>query len=158
MPNVSGSYGKSDVELRDWFAGQSLGGLCTHAVDSITAPSAETIAKKAYEIADAMLDVTAREQEQRREEASKKFGLIENKDVNANKEKVVQVIVKIESVEVSASYIEQQIIRAKVRKLPEEKLREILLKLKDLSGGVLDVDYSLRHRDEFADELFELRR
>jgi hypothetical protein len=51
-------YGSQGMALRDWFAGQVMAGLC--ACDDLYIPAGENwityIPKKAYEVADAMME------------------------------------------------------------------------------------------------------
>ena len=53
---------------------------------------------------------------------------------------------------------DQESMRQTIRDAPEEMLREFLIKLRDLIGGLLNVGYYMGHREELADLLFELRR
>ncbi len=52
---------KTKEELRDWFAGQALSGLC--AIDAMTGPDNAFIARFAYNVADAMMAERAKTQE-----------------------------------------------------------------------------------------------
>jgi hypothetical protein len=46
------------MSLRDWFAGQAMGGICAHS-DTWGLPDVSEIALKAYRIADAMIAARA---------------------------------------------------------------------------------------------------
>jgi hypothetical protein len=49
-------HGPADgMTLRDWFAGKALDGICAHP-DSWGATSVKEVCKRAYEIADLMLE------------------------------------------------------------------------------------------------------
>ena len=50
VPNDANVNGQAGMTLRDWFAGQALSGLCVDEYSSV-----KTGARRAYELADAML-------------------------------------------------------------------------------------------------------
>ncbi len=53
---------------------------------------------------------------------------------------------------------EQDRMRQMIVELPKKKLREFLIRLQDLFGDSLPIGYLMNHREELADQIFELKR
>ena len=49
-------YGDKGMDLRDWFAGQALAGLCADGANEKLGWTIDVFAKSAYQIADAMME------------------------------------------------------------------------------------------------------
>lgn len=59
FPRHHRSFGNNDMDLRDWFAGQALVGICAHP-DTWGIQTVEGFAMQAYHLAEAMLAERAR--------------------------------------------------------------------------------------------------